>query len=434
MKEIYCWSRNRKVNVKISTPESKTKLKEIIKKKNNFLIHGNGRSYGDVCLNKNNLISMRNFKKILKFDKNKGELEAESGILMSELLPFIIKENFFIPVTAGTKYITLGGMVANNIHGKNVKNNYFSDYIISLELISNTGKSIKCSKKLNSKIFENTIGGIGLTGVIFSVKFKLKKIKSTKLIKKNIFFNNLKNVEVFDKISKGYDYSVSWLDSFSSPDSIRGIHFLTKHSKKKMYNYFNINKKKINIFHQMLFNFFNNYYFYRIVNICFILFHLINIKKYVSFHDFFYIQDKYIDWNKLYGKKGFIEFHILVPKKNAVNFLKKFFGFCSKNKVFSNLIVLKRLKSKKKNINFKGDGLSISCDFVINKNYNKIINFYLENAKKYGYIFYFAKDQIVSKKNYKFDKEFYEFKKKIKFINKKNKINSLLSNRIGLTT
>ena len=434
IKKTYSWTRVNVVKANFLKPQTKTEVKKLIKKKKEFITFGNGRSYGDVCLNNKNLISMRKFNKILFFDKEKGIIEAEAGILMSELLPEITQHNLFLPVTSGTKYVTLGGMVANNIHGKNIVKNYFSDYIISLELINLKGKSIKCNKNSNRIIFEDTIGGIGLTGIIYSVKFKLKKLSSLKLLKKNIYFNNLTNFENFEKISKEYDYSVTWINGFSKPNRIRGIHFLTKHIdiKNEKLNYI-IKKKKINFLHKIFFNLINNYYFYRVLNIAFLSYHFFNFTKTTTIEKFFYIQDKFIDWNKLYGKRGFVELHILIPKKYIFNFLKHFLSFCEQNKIYSNLIVLKKLKSKEKNICFMGDGVSISCDFKIDKNFKKIKKFYLKNAKKYEYNFYFAKDNIISKENFSFNKEFYKFKKRINIINKDSKVRSLLSNRLGLT-
>ncbi len=128
-----------------------------------------------------------------------------------------------------------------------------------------------------------------------------------------------------------------------------------------------------------------------------------------------------------------VEFHILVPKKLIINFLNDFFLFCKKNKIFSNLIVLKRLKHKKKYINFGGDGVSFSADFSVNNNFQIIKSFFMKNQKKYSYNFYFAKDSIVSKKEINFDKQFFMFKTKINNLNKHNKISSILSDRIGVT-
>ncbi len=178
---------------------------------------------------------------------------------------------------------------------------------------------------------------------------------------------------------------------------------------------------------------FNNFYLYRIVNYFFYLSHLLNLKKNTNIENFFYVQDRYIDWNKIYGKKGMIEFHILIPKNFVIKFLNDFFLFCNTNKIFSNLIVLKRLKYKKKYINFGGDGVSFSADFSINQKFPMIKNFFMQKQKKYFYNFYYAKDSIVSKKNIINDKQFFLFKNNIKKINKKIKINSLLSDRIGVT-
>ena len=434
MKKITSWGRNKFIKTNFYEPETRENLKYLIKKKNSFIPYGNGRSYGDVCLNRKNIISTKRLNKIINFNKKKGEIEVESGLLVSDLLPIILKDNYFLPVTSGTKFVTIGGMVANNIHGKNIKNNYFSEYIISLKVYNSQGNLVQCSKSVNKNLFNLTVGGIGLTGIIYSVKFKLRKISSSRLEKKNIFFNKLKNLDHFDNLNLKYDYSVTWLDSFSSDKNIKGIHFLTKHLKKKKEKIiFKVNKKKINFFHKYLFKFFNNFYLYRIVNYFFYLSHFLNFKKYTNIENFFYIQDRYIDWNKIYGKKGMIEFHILIPKNFVIKFLKDFFLFCNTNKIFSNLIVLKRLKYKKKYINFGGDGVSFSADFSINQKFSMIKNFFMQKQKKYFYNFYFAKDSIVSKNNMINDKQFFLFKNKIKKINKKIKINSILSDRIGVT-
>ena len=433
MNKITSWGRNKFIKPNFIEPETKDKLKNLIKKKKNFIAFGNGRSYGDVCLNKKNIISTKKLNKIIGFDKKNGEIEVESGLLVSELLPVILENNYFLPVTAGTKFVTIGGMVANNVHGKNIKKNFFSDYIVSLEVYNSDGKLIRCSKKKNKNLFNLTVGGIGLTGIIYSVRFKLKKISSSKLEKKNFFFKKFNDVNNFEILNSNYDYSVTWLDSFSSYKDIRGIHFLTKHLKKKEKIAFKVKNRKINFIHKYLFKLFNNFYLFRFVNYFFYLSHYLNFKKYTNLENFFYIQDRFIDWNKVYGKKGFIEFHILVPKKFLINFLNDFFIFCKKNKIFSNLIVLKKLKIKKKYINFGGDGFSFSADFSINHKFPIVKKFFLTNQKKYFYNFYYAKDSVVSKNNINFDKQFYMFKKKIKNFNKEIKLSSILSDRIGIT-
>ena len=122
------WGRNININPKRFIPQSYNELKKVISKKS-FIVHGNQRSYGDVCLNKDLIVSMKNFNQIKKFEKKSGFIEVESGMLLKDLLPVIIEKGWFIPITPGTKYVSLGGMIANNIHGKNVYKNQIKYFV-----------------------------------------------------------------------------------------------------------------------------------------------------------------------------------------------------------------------------------------------------------------------------------------------------------------
>ena len=168
------WGRNIRINPKRFSPKNYSELKKIMNKKS-FIAHGNQRSYGDTCLNKDLVVSMKNFNQIKYFDKKNGVIEIESGMILKDLLPIIIEKNWFIPVTPGTKYVSLGGMIANNVHGKNIYRNQIKYYVKEIKLLGLNKKIIKCSNKINKKIFYLTIGGFGLTGIILTITLKLKK-------------------------------------------------------------------------------------------------------------------------------------------------------------------------------------------------------------------------------------------------------------------
>ena len=150
-------------------------LKKIISKKN-FIATGNQRSFGDNSINSNLVISMKSFNKVVSFNKRKGVIEIQSGAILKNILDLIIKEGWIIPVTPGTKYVSIGGMIANNVHGKNILKNQIKYYVKEIKLLKANKKIITCSQTKNKKIFETTIGGFGLTGFILSAKIKLKKI------------------------------------------------------------------------------------------------------------------------------------------------------------------------------------------------------------------------------------------------------------------
>ena len=146
-KIINSWSRSSYVYSKLINPKNLIELRQIILNKKNFLAVGNYRSYGNVCLNKNLMISMKNFKKIIGINYKKKIIEAESGMLLSEILQVIVPKGYFIPVSPGTKFVTLGGMIANNVHGKNVNKNYSLNHFLSFKILKTDGRVIECSKK-----------------------------------------------------------------------------------------------------------------------------------------------------------------------------------------------------------------------------------------------------------------------------------------------
>ena len=141
------WGNSVKTYPKVYRPENTKEIIKIIKKKKNFTIQGNGRSYGDVSLNFQNLIKTEKLNKILNFDKKKGIIEVESGLLLIDLLKTILALGWFIPVTPGTKYVSIGGMVANNVHGKNVNKNQLKYYINQIKLLNLQGKIITSSNR-----------------------------------------------------------------------------------------------------------------------------------------------------------------------------------------------------------------------------------------------------------------------------------------------
>ena len=186
MKTIHNFSFTRSVNTKVFYPKNLNELKKNIKTK--FSIIGNLRSYGDTALGRYKHISLLNFKKIINFNKQRKIIEVEAGLLLSEFLKYTLKHNLVLPCMPGCKYVTIGGMIANNISGKLIKKNKIKYFIQSLKIINDKGKIIECSKSKNKKLFELTIGGKGRTGPIISAVINLSKINSDKVVEKNISF------------------------------------------------------------------------------------------------------------------------------------------------------------------------------------------------------------------------------------------------------
>ena len=221
------WSGNVKANPKILYPKNLEELKKVTDEKN-FIIAGNQRSFGDNSVNSSLIVSMKNFNQVVDFNKREGVIEVQSGALLKNILSLILNEGWCIPVTPGTKYVSIGGMIANNIHGKNILNNQIKNHVVEIKILTPKKEIINCSKNENQDFFEMTIGGFGLTGCILSAKIKLKKITSFFIEQEVKEFKTYNEFFSLLKKSDGYEYNVNWIDSFDS-SQIKGLCYFGKH-------------------------------------------------------------------------------------------------------------------------------------------------------------------------------------------------------------
>ena len=431
-KENTNWGKSIKTFPKVYIPKDFKEIKKIINNNKSFLVQGNLRSYGDNALSRNLIISTQNLNKIIKFDEKKGIIEAESGVLLNDLLKIITLKGWFIPVSPGTKYVSLGGMIANNVHGKNTYKNQIKYYVKKIKLIS-SNKEIICSKNQNQKLFDLTMGGFGLTGAILSVTFKLKKIHSENIEQKIIEFKNFKEFYEISKINKNFEYSVCWIHNLDK-DSIKGIYYLGNHSKKKSLIRPEILKqKKIGILLLIILKIVNsNYYFPKVMKFIYRNYIKIFYKRTCHYNDFFYPQDNIPRYNTIYGKQGFMVSQFLIPEKKFEKILSEISKYFNEKKIFYDFVILKKFKESGKYLNFSGSGYSISFTFVIDNKYHMLKNFLNNIFSKYNLKVDLAKDSILTKKNVYNFKEFKSFKKNLLNLNKKMKISSLFSKRLGI--
>lgn len=430
-KKFNNWGRNIHIIPKRLSPKNYNELKKIINKKS-FIVHGNQRSYGDVCLNKDLMISMANFNQIKYFDEKKGIIEVESGMLLRNLLPIIIKKGWFMPVTPGTKHVSFGGMIANNVHGKNTHKNKIGFYVKEIKLLGLNKKILKCSKKKNKKAFNLTIGGFGLTGIILTVSLQLKKIRSYYLDQKITEFNTYKEFYTVSKNVGNYEYSVSWIDNFSKY-KFQGLNYLAKHSNIKKNNLSFFSDNQIGLISLLISKLIvKSYFFSRMINIIYRNYKKYFYHKLCNFNEIFYPQDYFADWNKLYGKIGFFQIQFVIPENKFEKVLVEISFFLKKTKTFSTFVIVKRFNEKGKYLNYSGTGYSISFDFKIDNNFNIIKFFFNSLVNKYNLKVNFSKDLIVKKSNAFNYPEFKLFKKEISLFNMKKKINSLFSKRLEI--
>ncbi len=416
------WGRYPLIDAKINSPNSIEKLLKAISS-TNAIARGNGRSYGDSAISKNNTISMKKFNRILNFNDKTGLLVTESGVLLSDIIETFLPRGWFPKVTPGSKFVTVGGMVACDVHGKNHhKEGSFGSYIEWIDVITSNGDIKRCSKDNNSDFFNWTIGGMGLTGVILNIAFYLRPVKTSWIKQKIISAKNFKNViEIFEK-NLDTTYSVAWIDCLSKGNKLgRSLVILGEHAevsdlnlkiknkpletkvKKKIRIPFNFPSFILNSFTMKIFN--SIYYFFGKKNVD---------EKLIDYDTFFYPLDHLLDWNKIYGKRGFAQFQCVIPLKNALPGIGELLDTISQSKSNSFLTVLKRFGKQDSNISFPMEGYTLTLDFPINKKNIKLMKQLDEITLKHKGRFYLAKDSRVDKNIFKLSdsrlKKFSEFR------------------------
>jgi FAD/FMN-containing dehydrogenase len=325
----YCaWGRTIKARHLVEHPHTVKAAREAISARNDLTVlgYGCGRSYGDVLLNPNgNLIDCRGLDRFESFDRTSGVLVAESGVRLADILAIIAKPEpsgggWLPPVTPGTRFVTIGGAIANDVHGKNHHTvGTFGRHVLWLDLARSGGEMLRCSPTENSELFAATIGGLGLTGLILRVALQLRHVEGLAVEAEDIRFKTLDDFFVLSLESEmDWEYTAAWIDCFAK-DRVagRGIFSRARHVRGKsadppsraprMEVLLTPPFSPVNPWTMKL----ANALYYRRLGIS-------GRRLMVgSYESVFYPLDAIGSWNRLYGPKGFHQFQCVIPQNNA---------------------------------------------------------------------------------------------------------------------
>lgn len=363
-------------------------------------MRGLGRCYGDAALS-SNVISTLKYDKIIDFDVERGIFECQPGISFAEILQIIVPKGWFLPVTPGTRFVTVGGAVASDVHGKNHHSEgSFSSYIIEMEVLTPALGKVTCNRLVNSGLFEATCGGMGLTGLISRVRFTLKKIKTAYISQIQIKAKNLNEIlDLFEQF-RGYTYSMAWIDclkggdSFgrsimtagehASPDELKGMSTTEQLVKPKSLNLgmpFFLPSFALNTFSIRAFNFlYYNKQWKR------------EKRSIVSYEPFFYPLDAISNWNRMYGKKGFVQYQFVLPMEKGRQGLTDILARIRKKGMGSFLAVLKLFGKQESLISFPMEGYTLALDFPIKAGLFDFLDELDKVVLDYGGRLYMTKD------------------------------------------
>jgi len=366
----------------------------------NLIAFGNGRSYGDSALAER-YVPVRSKHRILSFDQDTGLLTCESGVLLSEIVETFLPRGWFLKVTPGTKLITVGGAIAADVHGKNHHHQgCFGDTVESFQLMMADGTVLNCSRSENAELFMATCGGMGLTGIILQASFYLKKVFSQTIEQLTIKTRNLEAVfEAFEKYSSS-PYSVAWIDCLASKYNLgRSLLMVGDFIRDGNLNYQPGKRMSIPFdFPSFALNYrsvkaFNKFYYSRVKN-------TVSTQK-VTLDSFFYPLDAIDQWNRIYGRKGFIQYQFILPKADSYKGLTKILEKISASGMASFLAVLKLYGPANDNyLSFPLEGYSLALDFKIQPGLLTFLNELDKVVLKYQGRIYLAKDARVSRETF----------------------------------
>ncbi len=339
----------------------------------NFGIHkklipfGNGRSYGDVCLNDGGaLLLTRGLDRFIVFNPANGVLRAEAGVLLSEILALTVPQGWFLSVTPGTQFVTLGGAVANDVHGKNHHvAGSFGSHVRAFELLRSDSERLTCTPKQNIEWFQATVGGLGLTGLITWVEIQLQRIANPWIVAENRRFASLDEfLALNDDYEARYPYIVSWIDCAARGRALgRGIYMAGMHAPPGLMKPPPAERRALTVPFAPPISLINNL---SVRGFNWLYYHLPRpARGLIPYQPFFYPLDNLLEWNRLYGRRGFFQYQCVIPPLDAREALREILARIAASGQGSMLAVLKRFGERTSGglLSFPRPGITLALDF-----------------------------------------------------------------------
>lgn len=403
--KISGWGRYPLLTTRVYAPRSVQELADVVRSEPTLIARGNGRAYGDSAVNAVATLKTKHLNHMVSFDPETGQLIAEAGVLLGNVITAFLPRGWFPLVTPGTKFVTIGGAIASDVHGKNHhKDGSFRSCVDWVEIMDAAGTVMRCSPTENAPLFDHTLGGMGLTGIITRAAIRLQPVGSAWIAQTTIPAPNLQAaMEVFETNQEA-TYSVAWIDCLADgPNLGRSLVMLGEHAvredligrarsvpfktpkKSKRTVPFDFPGFALNRFSVRAFN---------------ALYYWAGKRKkgtqLVDWDTYFYPLDAILEWNRIYGRNGFAQFQCVLPLDTSEAGLSQLLKAISKAGAGSFLAVLKRFGAQDSAFSFPMEGYTLALDFPINAKTLRLLSELDRITLAHGGRFYLAKDSRMS--------------------------------------
>ncbi|MEE8160892.1 MAG: FAD-binding oxidoreductase [Acidobacteriota bacterium] len=447
-KELTGWGCFRASRGHIYRPEKLKGIGAAIQggEESSYIGRGLGRSYGDAALNQDGgVVLTERVNRFLSFEPNSGVLSCEAGVSLEEILRVFVPRGWFLPVTPGTKFVTIGGAVACDVHGKNHhQDGSLSNSVVDLELLLANGQQVRVSRDSNPDYFWATVGGMGLTGMILSVTLRLLRIETAFIRVQYQRTPNLdETMRLLEEEDQNYRYSVAWMDGLVAGRSlgrsilIRGNHATVDDLSPQQATQplkpghrrtltvptlvpgFVLNRFSIRAF--------NSLYYRRFVQD--------QVNSIIDYDRFFYPLDSLHKWNRLYGKRGFIQYQCVFPPETSGEALAEVLTRLSRSKIPPFLVVLKRFGAETGLLSFPMSGYTLALDIpMLGASLLSLLHELDQWVIRQGGRVYLAKDACLSAEAFReMYPRFSQWQRIKTEMDPQNLFSSDLSRRLGIT-
>ena len=457
------WGRFPVINTRVHTPDSIESAAIVISQTGALSFRGNGRGYGDCSLNNSAMVSALGLNLFECFDEDSGVLVAGAGVLLSDIVDSFMPRGWFLSVSPGTCFVSLGGAVACDVHGKDHHvSGSFINSVEFIDVITPDHGLLRASPDEHADLFYATFGGMGLTGMIVRVAIRLKRIYGTSVNQVTTRCANLKEIMECFEHGPSWTYSVAWIDCLQRSQRHLGRSLfmggefadegretgagLSFSRKKKLSVPFDFPGFALN---SMSVRMFNSLYFNRIT--------LRQKRALVSWESFFYPLDAIENWNRIYGARGFTQYQFVIPKEDAEYRLSAILKTIASSGQGSFLTVLKLFGGsnnpgasraaydskvhwddyEQRNggmLSFPQEGYTLALDFAIRPDLFALLEELDQMVEQCGGRLYLAKDSRMSERTFQsmYSGHVEHFLKVKKRYDHAGRINTLQSQRLGL--
>ena len=398
------WGRYPALDCRVERLRRREDLPGLLDRGATLIARGNGRSYGDAALNPELTMSMLAMDRMWAFDAGTGLLDCEAGVLLADILETFLPRGWFPPVVPGTGLVTVGGMIAADVHGKNHhRDGTFGAWVESLTLATADGAIRECGRAENADLFRATLGGMGLTGVILSARFRLRPIETAFVMAETRAARDLDETMALFEESRGWPYSVAWLDCLARGRGLgravmtRGA-FMERGAlpprlasnplRPSPAGRFRVpadapsallNRFSIRLFNELCYRRGRG--------------RARSGTRPVPFDRFFFPLDRIEAWNRLYGRRGFVQYQCVLPRSGSAAGIAALLERIAASGQGSFLAVLKLFGPAGEGLmSFPMEGYTLALDFPLRRGTRALLDGLDGITHRHGGRVYLAKD------------------------------------------